>query len=192
MITSKAELKQYLYQDKIALHKKDCSSPKLFGDEIWKWQIIYRKYEYYTNCRNCSLLTKVGYLYYKIICHNTSLKLGFSIPVNVFGPGLSIAHYGTIVINENARIGKNCRIHENVTIGATSGSKQAPVLGDNIFLGSGSRVIGNIEIGNDIAIGAGAVVVKSFTTPGITLGGVPAKVISHNGSRPHLNKDLLV
>jgi serine O-acetyltransferase len=171
MITSKDELKTYLLQDKIALHKKNCPRPALFGDEVWKWEIVYRKYEYYTNCRRKNILTRLGYLYYKLICHNQSLKLGFSIPVNVFGPGLSIAHYGTITVNENVKVGKNCRIHENVTIGATSGSKQAPILGDNIFLGSGSRVIGNVQIGDDIAIGAGCVVVRSFTTPGITLGG---------------------
>lgn len=50
---------------------------------------------------------------------------GFSIPVNSFGPGLSIAHGGTIVVNNTARIGKNCRIHEGVTIGATGKNGQA-------------------------------------------------------------------
>ena len=114
----------------------------------------------------------------------------FSIPLNVFGPGLSIAHYGTIVVNGNAVIGKNCRIQESVTIGATNGSSKAPKLGDNVFIGSGARIIGDINVADDIAIGANAVVVNSFNEKGITIAGVPAKKISDNNSHDNLCQDL--
>lgn len=99
------------------------------------------------------------------------MKLGFSIPINVFNKGLSIAHYGSIVVNSKAVIGENCRIQENVTIGATGGSIKAPQLGNNIFIGSGARIIGDITVADNIAIGANAVVTKSFTENDITLGG---------------------
>ena len=99
-------------------------------------------------------------------------KLGFSIPLNVFGPGLAIVHYGTIVVAEGARIGSNCRIHEGVTIGATNGSSVAPVLGDNVFIGSGAKIIGNIHICNDVQIAANAVVVRDIDRIG-TWGGYP-------------------
>lgn len=55
-----------------------------------------------------------------------SIKLGFSNPNNVIDAGLSIAHYGTIVISPYAKIGKNCRIHTCVNIGASAGNHKAP------------------------------------------------------------------
>ena len=115
-------------------------------------------------------------------------SLGFTIPLNVFGPGLSIAHSGTIVINESCRIGKNCRIHTCVNIGTKAGfSDQSPKIGDNVYIGPGAKIFGLIEIADNIAIGANSVVNKSFFEPGISIAGVPAKKISENGS-----EDLLI
>lgn len=118
------------------------------------------------------------------------MKLGFSIPINVFGPGLSIPHYGTIVVNKATQVGKNCRLHEGVNIGATNGSAAAPKIGDNVFIGSGAKIIGDISIADDVAIGANAVVVTSITEKGVTYGGVPAKKISSNNSHSNLCKEL--
>jgi len=109
--------------------------------------------------------------------------LGFSIPPNVFGPGLSIAHYGTIVVNPGAKIGANCRLHVGVNIGTSAGqSVAAPTLGDNCYIGPGAKLFGHIEIGPGTVIGANAVVNESFPDGHITLGGVPAKQISSRGS----------
>lgn len=188
MIKSKSDFKYYIEQDKIALGIKK-SKPAIFGDEIWKFQLLYRKYEYFRNCYLNTILLPYIYIL-KILFEKKSIKLGYSIPINVFGPGLSIAHYGTIVVNSNAKIGKNCRIQEGVTIGATNGEKDAPCIGDNVFIGSGAKIIGNIKIANDIAIGAGSVVINNFEEKGITIAGIPAKKISNNSSRNNLNKDL--
>lgn len=118
--------------------------------------------------------------------HRLRVKYGFSIPLNVFGPGLSIAHFGSIVVNGNAKIGENCRIQDSVTIGATNGESDAPVIGNNVFIGSGARIIGKVNI----AIVANAVVVKDFNKSGITIWGVSAKKISDNNSHSNLNKCL--
>lgn len=115
------------------------------------------------------------------------MKLGFSIPHNVFGPGLSIAHYGTIVVSSGARIGANCRIHAGVNIGANAGEKDAAYIGDNVYIGPGAKIIGNVKIGSDSVIGANAAVVSDVAC-GITVGGVPAKKISDNDSSVHLVK----
>ena len=118
-----------------------------------------------------------------------SVKLGFTIPANAFGPGLSIAHRGTIVVHGKARIGANCRIHVCVNIGAQAGDETAvPVLGNNIYIGPGAKIFGKIEIADGIAIGANAVVNKSFTEPNITIAGVPAKKIADKGSEGLLRK----
>ena len=189
MITTKKELDYYLQQDALAL-RCDGRHPKFLGDLIWKFQIILRKTEYFTNVYREKKYLICHYFWYRFLFHKYSVKLGFSIPINVFGPGLSIAHYGTIVVSEAAKVGKNCRLHEGVTIGATNGSAKAPQIGDNVFLGTGAKIIGDITLANDIAIGANAVVVKSIPESGVTYGGVPAKKISSNNSHSNLAKNL--
>ena len=103
---------------------------------------------------------KLRLLIEKFRFHRLSIKLGFSIPINVFGPGLAIVHYGTIVVANGAKIGANCRIHEGVTIGATNGSSKAAIIGDNVFIGSGAKIIGEVRISSNVAIAANAVVVR--------------------------------
>lgn len=189
MIDSKAKLRFFLKMDQIALGNGK-RHIKIFGDEIWKYQIILRKYEYLKNKRK-KPLDYISFIIIKLMYHKLSIKLGISIPPNVFGPGLSIAHYGTIVVNGNSRIGKNCRIQEGVNIGATNGKASAPQIGDNVFIGSGAKIIGKVTIADDVAIGAGCVVVKSITEKGITVAGVPAKKVSNHNSHSNLSRDLI-
>ena len=103
--------------------------------------------------------------------------MGFSIPINVFRPGLAIVHYCTILINSSAKVGDNCRIHACVNIGASGGEKEASQLGDNIYIAPGAKIYGNIKIANNTAIGANAVVNKTFEDESILLVGIPAKKI---------------
>ncbi|MGN1190976.1 MAG: serine O-acetyltransferase [Candidatus Ornithospirochaeta sp.] len=150
---------------------------------------MLRKREYEINCLQGikRLLMLPLIMVHKYRFHRLSLLLNFTIPLNAIGPGFSIAHPGTIVINPEARIGKNCRIQTGVTIGSTNGSEKAPIIGDNVFLGDGCKIIGDIRIADDVAIGANAVVVKSILESGTTWGGVPAKKISNNDSRSCLS-----
>lgn len=183
MIKTKKDYNYYCYCDRIALGIER-KRPKLLGDEIWKFEILLRKLEYFKNSSN--MLNKIMFLisYYKF--HKLSIELGFSIPLNVFGPGLAIVHYGTIIVNQNAKVGKNCRLHAGTTIGATNGSTNAPIIGDNVYIGSGAKIIGDIKIGNNIAIGANAVVNKTFKEDNIAIAGIPAKKISENNSLIHM------
>ncbi len=122
-----------------------------------------------------------------------SIKYGFSIPLNVFGPGLAIVHLGTIVVASGAKVGANCRIHEGVTIGATNKSDKAAIIGDNVFIGSGAKIIGEVHISSNVAVAANAVVVKDVDLPnGGTIGGIPAKLISENTSALNLVKPSLL
>lgn len=181
MIQSKIDYFNYLNQDRKALGINGQSIiSQLLGflspNYIWVFQKTLRKLEYYTNCRNKGIY-KLYILILRYKFKNISLKLGFSIPINVFGPGLSIVHYGTIVINRASNIGSNCRIHACVNIGASGGEKKAPQLGDNIYIAPGAKIYGDIRIANNIAIGANAVVNKSFEEDGILIAGNPAKKI---------------
>lgn len=116
-----------------------------------------------------------------------SQRFGFSIPCDVIGPGLSIVHYGTIVISQGCKIGSNCRIHAGVNIGANGGEFEAARIGNNVYIGPGAKIIGKIDIGDGVVIGANAVVNKDVPS-GVTVGGIPAKVISNNNSDNHLIK----
>ncbi len=181
MIKSIDDYKQYLLQDKKMLGRKT-NKPK-HGDYIWKYEILLRKCELYYNCKK-GFVNRLVYTYYKYKRHKLGIMLGYSIPLNVFGPGLSIAHIGPIVINSGSVIGQNCRIHVCVNIGTEAGkTNQAPSIGDNCYIGPGAKIFGNITIGNNVAIGANAVVNKSFKIDNVSIAGVPAKVISQKGSK---------
>ena len=101
------------------------------------------------------------------------IRLGYTIPVNSFGKGLKLPHWGTIVIGGEATIGDNCTCHPNVLVGTRDGS---PTIGDNVYLGNGAQLYGPITIGNNSTIAPSAVVTKDVDE-GVTVAGVPARVM---------------
>ena len=107
----------------------------------------------------------------------TDLRLGFEIPLNVFGKGLHIFHTGNIIINETSSVGEYCNIIGSTCLGSKDGGN-GPTIGNHCELGMNSVVIGNVKIGNNVYIGAGAVVTKSFEQNGVSLAGVPAKIVA--------------
>jgi serine O-acetyltransferase len=103
-----------------------------------------------------------------------ALTLGFSIPRHVFGPGLSLAHYGSIVVNGNARVGRNARIHSDVNIGELDG--KAPRIGDDVYISPGAKLFGGITVGDRVIIGANAVVNRDVAADKV-VAGIPAREI---------------
>jgi serine O-acetyltransferase len=179
MIRSKSDYKYYLEQDRLALDIKPSLKDWLTHD-IWHFQKVLRKLEYRKNT-STNVFMKAYALFLQLRVRKLGRQLGFSIPANVFGPGLSIAHAGTIVVNGRCKIGANCRIHVCINIGGGLSKKaNPPVIGDDCYIGPGAKIYGNITIGNNVAIGANAVVNKSCGD-NLTLGGIPAKVISDKG-----------
>lgn len=172
MINSLKDLKDYLEADRVNLGESKLH-PKLFGDEIWKFQIALRKLEYYTNSRG-GVLKKILKGYWKYRHHVLGLKLGFTIPPNVFGPGLNIHHYGLVVVNAHAKVGRNCNIQQGVNIGQNHGKDDVPTIGDNVYIGPGAKIFGNITIANGVRIGAGSVVTHDCVEENGTYVGIPA------------------
>ena len=113
------------------------------------------------------------FIFYKVSIK--SAETGLFISSQCFWPGLSIPHYGTIVVNPAAQVGKNCRLHVCVNIGASGGSIRAPKIGDNVYIGPGAILFGDIDIADNVTIAANATVNKSFEVPNVTIGGTPAK-----------------
>lgn len=114
-----------------------------------------------------------------ILMKFSEIVLGATIrPGADIGPGLYIGHTGLIRIHPKCIIGKNLSIGPGTILGEKGlGGKGAPQLGDNVYLGVGCKVLGDVKIGNDAKIGANAVVVKDIPE-GATAVGVPAKVIT--------------
>jgi len=147
-------------------------------DPIWNFILTLRRLEYYTNCP--TLKNRFLKIFAMLKFRKISLKLGFSIPINVFGPGLSIPHYGSIIVNPNAKIGRNCRIHAGTNIGMHKGV--APTIGDNVYIGPEAILFGGIEIVSNVSIGANATVTKSITEENVVVVGTSSSVIKHNST----------
>lgn len=194
MLCTKEEYKEYVKADlqslgieKITLRMRFRS---MLMPEIWRCEELLRKVEYNLNRKNVRgrpLAAKFLSRYYKLKFYRYSQKLGFTIEPNVFGPGLCLCHYGTIVINGEVKVGSNARIHAGVNIGNFSRldknwvSNNTPIIGDNVYIGPGAKLFGKIKIGNNVAIGANAVVTHDVPD-NCTVAGVPAKIINHKGS----------
>ena len=96
------------------------------------------------------------------------------------GGGLIVQHgYGTIVAPR--KIGKNCWVNQGVTIGYTN-NDDCPIIGDNVTVYCGAKVLGDVHVGNNVIVAANAVVVKDVQD-NCVVGGVPAKVIKDNHTR---------
>ena len=105
MIQTREDLIEYMRCDQIALHCEALKRPRWGRDEIWRFERLLRKLEFYSN-NKYNLLHKLYYILYKYRFHKMSVRLGFSIPIHVFDKGLSIAHYGSIVVNHKAKLEK--------------------------------------------------------------------------------------
>jgi len=186
MIRSRADMLAYREADRIALRRVDSINRRF--DEVWTFQRLLRRVEYLMNCRkDRNLLGLLVYKYYSIRFHRQSVRCGFDIPPNTFGPGLSIAHRGTIVVHPDARIGANCRIHVDVVIGTKPGPLDlVPKIGDNCYIGPGAKIFGDITIGDNTAIGANSVVNNSFPEGHLTVAGAPARKVSDTPSTEYI------
>jgi len=114
-----------------------------------------------------------------IIFRITEGLLGATISTETeIGPGLYIGHTGILIIHPKVKAGKNLSIGQGVTIGQRGPgySEAVPVIGDDVFIGTGAKVLGNIKIGNHAKIGANAVVLKDIPDHATAVG-VPAKIV---------------
>jgi len=178
MITSREEYKIFIAADAMAMGIDNETLKGRLKAYIMnpRWRFIkkMRKAEYYKN--SSGPIAKLFYIWHYVRYKRFGMKLGYTIPLNVCGKGLSLPHYGTIVISKYAKIGDYGRIHVCVNIGAHGGNN-APTLGNNCYVGPGVKMFGGIKLGDNVQIGANAVVNKSFEEDNIVLAGVPAKVV---------------
>lgn len=175
MISNRKELRYYMEADLKAAGLAKWKWWFRLKYPVLHWQRSLRRLELLTNTEASSPLFRAYVKFKGVMFLHHSIKFGFSIPVNVFGPGLSVAHWGTIVVNNRCKIGANCRIHPGTSLGEKDGA--APTLGESCYIGPGAKLFGGIILGNNVQIGSNAVVNRSFAD-GAILVGVPANNIN--------------
>ena len=144
---------------------------------IKRYLRFLRKEEKYTFDRPNKLLC----FWYRGRKNRLGSRLGFIISAGCFDEGLQLEHFGSVIVNPKARIGKNCKIHGNCCIGSDGGYPDvSPVIGANVDIGQNAQIIGGIRIADNVRIGAGAVVVKDILDPGVTVVGIPVRIVQKN------------
>lgn len=180
MIKNRQDLQEYLQADKSnrSFFKRifDClSSSESYYPCIFMRTLRY--YEYYLN-KDRGILDLLPYYWYMLKWRRLKLKTGFYIFPNTIGKGAYLVHPGFIRIGRMAHIGVNATILPMVLFGKKSPGIKDPdiYVGDNVYISTGVTVLGPVKIGNNVTIGAGAVVTKDIPDNAI-VAGVPAKII---------------
>lgn len=177
MIKTSYDLHKYLAADLDRLEKKPNIKDWLLKNEVWYiWRYMYtlRHVEYHLNSKH-KLRFLWHFFWYKRLCYN----LKVDIKPNNLGPGFRLVHLGALVrIKRDCKIGKNCTMLPGVVIGNKyfNSTNETVIVGDNCYFGLGAKVFGNVKIGNNVTIGANAVVTKDIPDNAV-VGGIPAKII---------------
>lgn len=134
-----------------------------------------RDYQYFSISSNIFsriILRKIAILRHRF----WSVITGADIPLNCqIGGGLLLPHPNGVVIHSEVKIGPNCLIFQQVTIGM-KGELGLPVIGGHVDIGAGAKILGNVNIGNHACIGANAVVIQDVPA-GKSAVGIPARII---------------
>lgn len=184
MIQNKKDKQKYLGEDLKAIHfkyklfKPNSILAYIFSYQyafLWRYLLHLRNAEYTHNCH--PILWKIRYFYHSWRMRVQARKLGnIEIPINTLGYGTNIPHIGKIIINKDAKIGNYCTLYPGVCIGK-KGDGKVPVLGDNVFVGLGAKILGKVEISTGSIVAPNAVVLQCPKDQKVVLGGVPARVL---------------
>ena len=147
------------------------------------WAVVF--YRFGRWARNCPIpilshiLRLIAFIFFKL----SEVIAGISLPASAqIGKGFYVGHFGYIILHSDVKMGEHCSVGPGVVIGTRgAGAQGAPVLGNNVYIGVGAKVLGNIKIGNDVKIGANSVVLHDVPD-GATVVGVPAKIVDKQNS----------
>ncbi|MCZ8022780.1 MAG: DapH/DapD/GlmU-related protein [Cyclobacteriaceae bacterium] len=138
---------------------------------------------------NCTSKKFIWGIFFRIWYNKLKVKYGFQIPyTTAIGYGLFLPHYGNIVVNSRAIIGNNCNISHGVTIGQTNRGKKSgvPKIGDRVWIGANSVIVGGITIGNDVMIAPLCFVNFDIPDNAVVVGN-PSRIVSYKGSSGYIN-----
>ena len=129
-------------------------------------------------------------IFYRLLLRRYSFKYGIQIPAGTqIGEGFYIGHFGNIVINARAVIGKNCNIAQGVTIGQTNRGKLkgTPTISDNVWIGTNAVIVGQIYIGRNVLISPGSYVNFDVPNDSIVIGNRCNIIENLNATKAYIN-----
>lgn len=179
MITNRQDLKDYLsadsknYQTQAGGWRtiKDHLLCDPISDQryIWRYIVALRHVEWCVNSKSL-WRHQIMRVYWLRKLRRLSYKTGFQIPPNTCGKGLTIWHWGAIIINPNTRIGENCTLYPGVLIGHKSAKEgKSAIIGNNVFIGAGTKIIGDVHIGDNVTIGQNCVITKDIPSNSVVV-----------------------
>ena len=147
-----------------------------------RFMVMHRMCNRYRAIHPVGLLARLWHKRLKV-------KFGFQIPYTTsIQPGFFLGHFGGIVINKQAKIGRNCNVAQGVTIGQVNRGEKVgcPTIGDRVWIGANAVVVGRIAVGNDVLIGPLTYVNFDVPDSAVVMGN-PAKIVSQSGSAGYNN-----
>ncbi|HEY3388632.1 MAG TPA: serine acetyltransferase [Prolixibacteraceae bacterium] len=149
----------------------------------FRYMYIFRKT---SKCSKYSF----NWVLFNFLKRRYSYKYGFQIPSSTeIGEGFYIGHFGTIVINGKTKIGRNCNIDHGVTIGQTNRgkSKGCPTIGNNVWIGPGAVIVGNISVGSNVLIAPNAFVNVDIPDNSMVIGNPCKTLMKENPCEGYVN-----
>lgn len=179
MVNNKAILNDYLKHDIRNYKSQNCcllkrwkhylfSNPISEQKYIWLYIKALRYVEYYQNSSG-GTINKLFMLWWLRKLRKYSHITSFQIPPNVCGKGLTIWHWGPIIINPAAKIGNYCTLYPGVLIGHKKVNGGAATIGNNVFIGASTKIIGPVKIGDNVTIGQNCVITKDIPSNSIVV-----------------------
>lgn len=179
LIKNRSDLKRYLECDRLALDKKT-RKPRFMRDYTWRFQILLRKTEYWSNKKG--MIPKFVFFIHLLMYRKRCRLNCVEIPINCIREGLTIWHLQNIIINEKCSIGYNFSISAGIVVGHAKDI--IPIIGDNVMLMVNSSVLG-ARVCSNVAIGANSMVLKDITEEHTVWAGSPSSKISGNFPQNH-------
>ncbi|QAA34734.1 serine O-acetyltransferase [Clostridium manihotivorum] len=179
----KADLYRYCGNTRIKDFIKQYLTAEGFRFSVWLRICCFAKKKIYTKYT----IFPVALVFFK----HYKYKYGYDISYNAdIGPGLLIFHISNIVLAPK-KVGKNMTISQGCTVGMVikDGIKEFPIIGDNVYMAPGSKIIGGITVGNNVAVGTNCVLNKSVADDAVVVG-IPGRVISYKGAKEYVNNSI--
>ena len=180
MIQSKEDLQAYLKADEAMCGKTNRLLIRWItrSDEYYirAFMVTLRHYEYWLNKKK-NIVEQIPYLFWWWYYRRLKLKSELYIFPNTTGPGFFPVHQGFVRIDYFVHIGENCTVLPMVLFGKKHPGTYGDIyVGDNCYISTGATILGPVKIGNNVTIGAGAVVNKDIPD-NVVVAGVPAKIV---------------
>ena len=130
---------------------------------------------------------------WRLILRHYQIKYGFQIyPETQIGDGFYLGHWGSLVINPKAKIGKNCNIAQGVTIAQANRGKNegVPEIGNEVWIGPNAVIVGNIKIGDNVLIAPNAYVNINIPSNAVVMGNPATFTINQNATSGYINNKI--